>query len=79
MNSAAFHAASGEGYKFVGDILMELDKLNPQISSRMGSSLIQWKRYDADRGALMKAELERVAAMKPISDDLSEILNSALE
>ena len=79
MNSAAFHAVSGEGYKFVGDILMELDKLNPQISSRMGSSLIQWKRYDADRGALMKAELERVAAMKPISDDLSEILNSALE
>ena len=79
MNSAAFHAASGEGYKFFGDILMELDKLNPQISSRMGSSLIQWKRYDADRGALMKAELERVAAMKPISDDLSEILSSALE
>lgn len=79
MNSAAFHAASGEGYTFIGDILMELDKLNPQISSRMGSSLIQWKRYDEDRGALMKAELERVAAMKPISDDLSEILSSALE
>lgn len=79
MNSAAFHAESGEGYTFIGDILMELDKLNPQISSRMGSSLIQWKRYDEDRGALMKAELERVAAMKPISDDLSEILSSALE
>jgi len=79
MNSAAFHATSGEGYNFVGDTLMELDKLNPQISSRMGSSLIQWKRYDADRGALMKAELERVAAMKPISDDLSEILSSALK
>ena len=79
MNSAAFHATSGEGYRFVGDILMELDKLNPQISSRMGSSLIQWKRYDADRGALMKAELERVATMKPISDDLLEILSSALK
>mmetsp|Transcript_2792 Transcript_2792/g.5820 ORF Transcript_2792/g.5820 Transcript_2792/m.5820 type:complete len:882 (+) Transcript_2792:33-2678(+) len=79
MNAAPFHAESGDGYKFVADIIMELDKLNPQISSRMGGSLIQWKRYNEERGALMKAELERLVAMKPISDDLFEVVSRGLK
>ena len=79
MNAAPFHAESGDGYKFVADIIMELDKLNPQISSRMGGSLIQWKRYNEERGALMKAGLERLVAMKPISDDLFEVVSRGLK
>ena len=79
MNAAPFHAASGDGYRFVADIIAELDKLNPQISSRMGGSLIQWRRYNAERGALMKAELDRLAGMKPISDDLFEVVSRGLK
>ena len=79
MNSAPFHDESGEGYKFLGDIIAQLDKLNPQVSSRTAGSLIQWRRYDEKRGALMKAELEKLAAMKPISDDLFEVVNRGLK
>lgn len=78
MNSAAFHAEDGGGYKFIGEILAELDKLNPQISSRMAGSLIQWRRFDEKRGALMKAELEKLASTK-LSEDLYEIVHRGLK
>ena len=59
--------------------LEKLDKLNPQVSSRLAGSLIQWKRYDEKRGQLMKTELEKLKAMKPISDDLFEVVSRALK
>lgn len=79
MNAPAFHDPSGAGYKFVGEVLVELDKLNPQVSSRLASSLIQWRRYDEKLGALMKAELEKLKEMKPISEDLYEIVSKGLK
>lgn len=79
MNAAPFHAESGEGYKFLGDTIADLDKLNPQISSRMASSLIQWRRYNDKRGSLMKAELEKLVSMKPISNDLFEVVSRGLK
>jgi aminopeptidase N len=33
-NAAAFHDEAGKSYKFLGEVLAELDPLNPQISSR---------------------------------------------
>jgi aminopeptidase N len=77
--NTAFHDETGAGYAFLRDILTELDQLNPQISSRMAGSLIQWRKYNEERGALMKAELEKLAEMKPISDDLFEIVGRGLK
>jgi len=77
--NTAFHEESGAGYAFLGEILTELDQLNPQISSRMAGSLIQWRKYSEERGDLMKAELEKLAEMKPISDDLFEIVGRGLK
>jgi len=79
MNSAHFHAEDGSGYRFLADKVGDIDKLNPQMSSRMGGALIQWRRYNEERGALMKAELEKVASMKPISDDLFEVVSRGLK
>ena len=79
MNLAPFHDESGEGYKFLSSVLKELDPINPQISSRMAGALITWKKYNEERGALMKAQLEDLAEMKPISDDLFEIVNRGLK
>lgn len=78
MNSA-FHAESGDGYKFIREVLEELDPLNPQISSRLAGSLITWKKYDEERGAMMKAELEKLSTLKPISDDMFEIVSRGLK
>ena len=79
VNAASFHDESGEGYKFLGGIIAELDKLNPQVSSRTARSLIQWRRYNEKRGELMKAELEKLKGMEGISDDLFEIVSRGLK
>uniref|UniRef100_A0A7S3DPM5 Peptidase M1 alanyl aminopeptidase C-terminal domain-containing protein n=1 Tax=Entomoneis paludosa TaxID=265537 RepID=A0A7S3DPM5_9STRA len=78
MNSAAFHDEEGAGYEFIGDILEQVDQINPQISSRMAGCLIQWRRYDEKRGNLMKSQLERLASLK-LSDDLFEVVNRGLK
>lgn len=78
MNSA-FHVESGEGYAFLRNVLEELDPLNPQISSRLAGNLITWKKYNEERGALMKAELEKLSTLKPISDDMFEIVTRGLK
>ena len=79
MNSAKFHSADGEGYKFLGDILGEMDKLNPQISSRMAGALIQWRRYDDSRATMMRNELEKLSKLEKISDDLFEVVTRGLK
>ena len=78
-NAAPFHEEGGAGYRFLGEILAELDALNPQVASRSAGALIQWRRYDEARGGLMRAELEKLAAMKPISDDLFEVVTRGLK
>ena len=45
----------------------------------MGGGLIQWRKYSEERGALMKAELQKLADMKPISDDLFEVVSRGLK
>jgi len=79
MNAAPFHDESGKGYAFLGDVLEKLDGMNPQISSRMAGSLIQWRRYDEKRAALMKEQCERLLNMPGISDDMFEILNRGMK
>lgn len=79
MNAAPYHDETGAGYQFLGEILPDLDKLNPQISARIAGALIQWRRYDEKRGALMKEELKKLVDMKPISDDMFEVVNRGLK
>ncbi len=79
MNAAHFHAEGGEGYKFLGDIVAQVDQLNPQLSSRMGGSLTQWRKYSEERGAFLKEELHKLANLKPISPNLFEVVSRGLK
>ena len=72
-NHAGFHHASGAGYRLVADWLLVMDGLNPQTAARMSTAFETWPRYDADRQALMKAELQRILAHPALSRDLSEM------
>lgn len=45
-NQVQFHAADGSGYRFLTDLLIELNEVNPQVASRLITPLIQFKRLD---------------------------------
>ncbi len=77
-NPLNFHAEGGSGYQFIAEQVLELDKLNPQIAARMVRALIDWKRLEPIRQALMKAELQRIADTQDLSGDVLEIVNKSL-
>ncbi|MGR8932389.1 MAG: aminopeptidase N, partial [Gammaproteobacteria bacterium] len=77
-NPLHFHAKNGEGYRFLADQVLVLNKLNPQIASRMVTGLAQWRRYDAERQALMKEQLQRIVATEHLSKDVYEIASKSL-
>jgi len=43
-NPPAFHAASGEGYRMIADLIIDLDKLNPQTAARFVPALGKWRK-----------------------------------
>jgi aminopeptidase N len=77
-NAINFHDISGAGYAFLGDKILELNRLNPQIASRLLTPLTRWKKYDAVRQQLMKTQLERIAAEENLSKDVYEVVIKSL-
>ncbi|CAN8245466.1 unnamed protein product [Cochlearia groenlandica] len=73
-----FHAKDGSGYKFLGELVVQLDKLNPQVASRMVSAFSRWKRYDETRQALAKAQLEMIMSANGLSENVFEIASKSL-
>ncbi len=78
MNHAGFHQADGAGYALLADWLIRLDPVNPQTTARMCSAFQTWKRYDADRQALMRAQLQRIADTPDLSRDTTEMVSRIL-
>jgi aminopeptidase N len=77
-NQRWFHAADGSGYRLLADQLIAVDRINPQSAARLAVPLGRWRRFDAARGALMRAELERIIAAPGMSTDVLEMASRAL-
>lgn len=73
-----FHAKDGSGYTFLGEIVLQLDKINPQVASRMVSAFSRWRRYDEDRQKLAKAQLEKIMSINGLSENVFEIASKSL-
>ncbi|HVR89934.1 MAG TPA: aminopeptidase N [Novosphingobium sp.] len=77
-NPQAFHAPSGEGYRIIADLILALDPMNAQTAARFVPPLGRWRRIEAGRAALMRAELERIAAAPSLSRDTFEQVSKSL-
>ncbi len=78
MNKMQFNHKSGRGYKLVADKIIEIDKLNPQVASRLASAYKDYSRLPLSLKSLMKAELERVMAIEGLSKNVFEIVSKIL-
>ncbi|WP_328716472.1 aminopeptidase N [Halomonas elongata] len=76
-NRVNFHRLDGEGYKLLADVVIKLNRLNPEIAARLITPLTRWARYDETRQELMKAELERIRA-EDLSPNVYEVVEKAL-
>ncbi|WP_432768119.1 MAG: aminopeptidase N [Sphingopyxis sp.] len=77
-NQAAFHQADGAGYRLIADLVIALDPKNPQTAARMIPPFGRWKRFDDDRAAMMRGELERILAQPGLSRDVTEQASKSL-
>ncbi|MEO7177635.1 MAG: aminopeptidase N [Allosphingosinicella sp.] len=77
-NQRAFHDVSGRGYRFLADMILAVDRLNPQTAARLVAPLGRWLRFDPHRQDLMKAELERIVATPGLSKDVFEQASKSL-
>jgi len=73
-----FHAPDGGGYRLIADLILALDPLNPQTAARFVTPLGRWRRIEPSRAALMRAELERIAAAASLSRDTREQVSRSL-
>ncbi len=77
-NHVRFHAGSGAGYALLGDYVIALNALNPQVAARLVSAFTSWRRYDDGRQVLMKKQLERLRDYAGLCKDVFEIVSKSL-
>ena len=77
-NQLRFHAADGSGYAFLADMVLQLDKVNPQVAARLCGAFETWRRFDQGRQALIRKQLSRIAATEGLSRNVSEIVARTL-
>jgi len=76
-NPRHFHAADGSGYKYLTEILLKMDKINPQIAARLATPFTRWKRLNEPRQLLIKHQLNHLATFE-LSRDLRELVMKSL-
>jgi aminopeptidase N len=73
-----FHAPDGAGYQLLADKIILLNRLNPQIASRLVSPLSKWSRYIDSQAQQMKRQLQRIMAEEDLSKDVYEVVSKSL-
>jgi aminopeptidase N len=79
MNQVRFHQSSGEGYELVADVVLQIDKSNPQLAARFVSSFNGYRGFEQGRQDKMHQQLERIGAEAGLSKDVGEIVSRALK
>ncbi len=56
-----------------------MDKINPQSAARLASAFSTFRRYDAGRQALIRAQLQRLLDAPGLSKDTFEIASRSVK
>ncbi len=76
-NYTNFH--NEKGYDFFTDIIIKLNKSNPQIGARLVSVYNHWRLFSPDLRMLQEKQLKRISLTKGLSNDIFEIVQAALK
>ena len=77
-NARYFHEVNGKGYQFLAQQIITMDKINPQVASRLITPLIQFKSFSEHHRDLMINALKFIAEQPELSRDITEKLTAAL-
>jgi aminopeptidase N len=77
-NPGRFHRSDGQSYDFIASEVLSLDRLNPQIATRLASALSRWQTLAEPYGSAMHQALQRLAREGTLSRDLGELVGKSL-
>lgn len=77
-NLINFHQITGEGYELLTELVLVLNKINPQVASRLLNPLARWRKFEPKRQGLIKQHLEKILQNPDISKDVYEITSKYL-
>jgi aminopeptidase N len=77
-NQRALHEPSGRGYRFLADMILAADRINPQTAARFVPPLGRWRRFDDARATMMRGELKRIVGTPGLSKDVFEQASKSL-
>jgi aminopeptidase N len=78
-NPTGFHRADGAGYRLIGEHVVGLDRINPQLAARLLGTFKNWKMMEPTRRTAAEAALREVARTKGLSPDVLEIAQRSLD
>jgi aminopeptidase N len=76
-NLVQFHNPKNESYAFMADKIIELDKLNPQVATRVAGCFDVWKKLTANQKEKAHAALEKLVR-SGLSSNTFEIVSKQL-
>ncbi|MDR0254110.1 MAG: DUF3458 domain-containing protein, partial [Brucellaceae bacterium] len=77
-NPTGFNRQDGKTYAFFTQLILTIDRENPQLASRLLTSLRSWKTLEPVRREHLKAALETIAQAKNLSADVRDITERML-
>ncbi len=77
-NPEALHRKDGAGYHLLGALIRRFNDSNAMLAASLVTPLLQFKRFDEERAALMQDELDKLSHIANISRGLSEKIEAAL-
>ncbi|MDR7031745.1 aminopeptidase N [Mesorhizobium sp. BE184] len=77
-NQTGFHRADGLGYQFFADVVLQVERLNPQVSARLATALRSWRSLEPGRQKKAREALLSLAAADNLSADLRDIVERTL-
>ncbi|PID86343.1 aminopeptidase N [Candidatus Gracilibacteria bacterium] len=67
-----------ESYEFIADKVLELDKINPAIASRLVKNMINWKKLESNLGEKLRLQLLRISNEPGLSGIVLEVVKKSL-
>ena len=77
-NATQFNRRDGAGYRFLAKIVLELDRKNPQVASRLLSAFRSWRSFEPVRQAHAESALHSIAQSVQLSADVRDIVTRSL-
>jgi aminopeptidase N len=79
LNHYRFHAESGEGYRFLTEHVLEIDRINPHLAARLLTPLVSYRKYCQKLKVMMEEQLRFLLMQQNLSADVYEIVQKTLD